>query len=67
MGSGVLLFDGTPRVGVLLMVVGFLVLDAGACELIHKVIADAVSAGRVMAHPCMGRQSLSRRMISTPR
>lgn len=45
LGSGVVLLDGNPLLGALLMVVGFLVFYAGSFGLIYKVIADAVSAG----------------------
>lgn len=45
LGIGGLLLDGTPLVGALLMVFGFLVFYAGSFGLIYKVIADAVSAG----------------------
>jgi len=45
LGIGMWLLDGTPLVGALLMVFGFLVVYAGTFGLIYKVIADAVSAG----------------------
>lgn len=45
LGIGVILLDGTPLVGALLMVFGFLMFYAGTFGLIYKVIADAVSAG----------------------